>query len=69
MCQLNQGAVIAGSAARHMKTAAVGAVSITNIRATDVADNATGKAAANTILSKFESKFAEMGSKTRKTIS
>ena len=51
MRQPNQGATIAGSAARRVKTATVGAASAAN--AEDAEENAAAEAAAAAIIDKF----------------
>ena len=60
----NQGAVISGSAARRIKPSAVGAASAANASYAD--DNAAAETAAAAIIDKFGSKFAAIGSKSKK---
>ena len=60
----NQGAAIAGSAARRVKPEAVGAASAANAAYAEY--NATSEAAAATIIDKFESEFAAIGSRSKK---
>ena len=64
MRQPNQGDAISGSSVRRVKPAAVGAASTAN--AADDEDNAAAEAAAAAIIDKFGSKFATIGSKSKK---
>ena len=61
----NRGAAISGSDARHVRPAAVGAASGAN--SANALDNAAVEAAAPAIIDKFGSKFAAIGSKSKKT--
>ena len=61
----NQGAAISGSAARCVNLASVGAASAAN--STDAVENAAAEATDAAIINKFGSKFAAIGSKSKKT--
>ena len=60
----NQCPAIDGYAVRRVNPEAVGAASATN--AADAEDNAAAEAAAAAIIDKFGSKFAAIGSKSKK---
>ena len=64
MREPNQGAAIAGSAARRVNPASVGAASAANY--TDAVKNAVAEATDAAIINKFGSKFAAIGSKSKK---
>ena len=64
MRQPNQGAAIAGSVARFVKPTEVRAASAAN--SVDAVDNTVAEASAAAIINKFGSKFAAIGSKSKK---
>ena len=65
MHQPNQGAAIADSAARRVNLAAVGEASAA--KSADAVENAAVEATDAAIINKFGSKFAAIGSKSKKT--